>query len=279
MMFLSLLLYIKMVVSVAGYPAYLLVPDHEPHDRLPVVYVMHDHGGYYPIGKEKMASPIYRTDWDEEQNLQIAQFSRQWVDRLYGGMYVADSLAKDGYIVFIPDSPCWGENESEYYDESDRIWANSIVDYDRQALDWLYAQPMVDTTRIVTFGLSMGAYRAWMLAAWDDRIKACAAFNWMTTIPSMKTWSLPYAKLRTGEEVIYPLKAAEIAPRPFLLVAGRFDHLFPIEDVRTCRDIIRKSYEEKRSTRNFEYVEHPIGHLFTDFEYNQFSAWLRKIGM
>jgi len=41
----------------------------------------------------------------------------------------------------------------------------------RQALDWLLAQPTVDTTRVGTFGISYGAIINASLAAVDPRIR------------------------------------------------------------------------------------------------------------
>jgi len=93
--------------------AYLLVPDGASrNDRRPAVLMLHDHGARFDIGKEKLVSPIYGVlPFGEDDH--IAKSSRQWIDKNFDGVYLADSLAALGYVVLVGDALYWGERSSE----------------------------------------------------------------------------------------------------------------------------------------------------------------------
>lgn len=228
------------LITIAGYPAYLLVPESETPS--PAVLLMHDHGAYFDIGKEKMADPAH---FDADSTT-LAK-SHYWVHKLYDDMYLADSLAAEGFVVLVTDAPGWGSHR-EYEGE----WSDEILRYDSLALDYLYSLPYVDRKHVATAGFSMGAYRSWILAAHDERVTTCAAFHWMTSSQKQGKWC------RLGD---FAGIAAQIAPRPFLLVAGSKDHLFDIYDVRACAARIPCIYREV-----------PYDHIFPR------SSWLLMRG-
>lgn len=80
--------------------AYLLIPDGK--GPFPAINLLHDHGAHLFIGKEKMIMPF-----DEDSS--VIEDARQWCDKLYGGQFFGDYLAKNGYVVFSTDAPLWGE--------------------------------------------------------------------------------------------------------------------------------------------------------------------------
>lgn len=65
--------------------AYLLIPDGK--GPFPAINLLHDHGAHLFIGKEKMIMPF------DEDSTVIAD-ARQWCDKLYGGQFFGDYLAK-----------------------------------------------------------------------------------------------------------------------------------------------------------------------------------------
>ena len=92
--------------------AYLLVPDGASRrNRRPAVLMLHDHGARFDIGKEKLVRPM-------EEVLQygaddhIMRSSQQWIDKNFDGVYLADSLARLGYVVLVADALYWGERSS-----------------------------------------------------------------------------------------------------------------------------------------------------------------------
>ena len=165
--------------------AYLLVPDGD--GPFPAINALHDHGAHLYIGKEKMVRPF-----GVEQ--EVIDDANQWAAQLYEGQFVGDFMAQHGYVVLSVDAPLWGERgREEGVDRSkyDIIAGNmmmlgrdlcAFMHYDDiYATDFLSTLPCVDRNRIGCLGCSMGAYRAWMLAALTDRVKAAASVCWMTT--------------------------------------------------------------------------------------------------
>jgi hypothetical protein len=70
-------------------PAYVLIPKHA---KLPApgIVALHDHGGFYLWGKEKLiALP--------GEHATLTEFKKQY----YGGMSIADELARQGHLVVM----------------------------------------------------------------------------------------------------------------------------------------------------------------------------------
>lgn len=93
--------------------AYLLVPDKASSlDKCPAVLMLHDHGARFDIGKEKLVLPIASVLPDKDSD-HTMKSSRQWIDKNFDGVYMADSLASLGYVVMVADALYWGERSSE----------------------------------------------------------------------------------------------------------------------------------------------------------------------
>lgn len=101
------------------------------------------------------------------------------------------------------------------------------------ALDWLAAKPAIDSARIATLGLSMGATHAYWLAALEPRIAACAHLCVLADIaPLIATGAHdlhgPYMTvpglLAHGDMGDV---AALVAPRPQFVGLGADDPLTP----------------------------------------------------
>lgn len=232
--------------------AYLLVPDHVPAEGCPAVVACHDHGARFTIGKEKLTSPLDTASLFEAQ---------EWVRKCYDGQFVADSLASRGYVVLVMDALYWGERRwsrtmtnkelknaqpafyAEYLEQTGQVWFETILADDKACVDYLLSLPFVNPKRVGVWGFSMGAYRAWQLAAEDERIAFCAAANWMTTLAE-RGGQLPdvsgYSMYRPRKEKVdYGQIVSSIAPRPMLLQYGAQDRLFPYgEHVTTVWDAL-----------------------------------------
>lgn len=198
--------------------AYLLVPD--GGSDCPAVVMLHDHGARFDIGKEKLVNPMAGIlEMGAEDH--IMRSSRQWIDKNFDGVYLADSLALLGYVVLVTDALYWGERSSEdahrwseltygtsnkdkavkdtikvlksrVYDGQEElyrklhsqniIWAEKMLRDDVASVRLLKSLPFVDKDRIGAFGFSMGAHRCWMLAAFCKDVRCGVALSWMTTL-------------------------------------------------------------------------------------------------
>ena len=93
--------------------AYLLVPDKASWtEKCPAVAMLHDHGARFDIGKEKLVRPMASVLPDGQDD-HIMNSSQQWIDKNFDGVFLADSLAKLGYVVLVADALYWGERSPE----------------------------------------------------------------------------------------------------------------------------------------------------------------------
>ena len=78
-------------------PAYVLVPKQGPKPA-PAIVALHDHGGFYLWGKEKLVAidgehPVFT----------------EFRERYYGGRSIAIEMVRRGYVVVVIDMFYWGE--------------------------------------------------------------------------------------------------------------------------------------------------------------------------
>ena len=271
---------------------YLLIPD--SIRKAPAALVLHDHGAHFSIGKEKMVCPIRPAEADSAAHAAIQQDARRWVNKFYDGMFVGDSLAKAGYVVLAIDAIYWGERQQAAFTSDSaavnpktyqpayylrhlrqygEAWFETILRDDKACVDYLRALPYVDSARIAVFGFSMGAFRAWQLAASDPHVKVCVAAHWMTTRadhlgtncqPSESNPSA-YSMYRPDCHEDYPETAARIAPRPFLLLYGEQDPLFTHDSVQNAIRTIHAQYNDSLTNVKglFQATPMPYKHFFS----------------
>lgn len=257
----------KIVMRLSRYysvPAYVLIPDGE--GPFPAINVLHDHGAHLYIGKEKVVRPLSCEDST------VIRDADEWVAG-YGGQYLGDYLAQHGYVVFAADAPMWGERgqkegpKREKYD----IIAGNMMMYgvdlsaymiydDISGTEILAQMPEVDATRIGCTGWSMGAYRAWMLAALSDRIKAAASVCWLTTTDEQL--SFKYSRTENGgfanclpglrRWLDYPHIASIACPKPMLFINGSQDKLFPVAGVEKAFRIMHDVWKSQGADDKLE---------------------------
>jgi len=253
-------------------PAFFLIPKNV---RLPVpgIVALHDHGGFYLWGKEKL---VERPD----EHAVLAEFKRQY----YGGKSIASELARAGYAVLVIDMFYWGERRMLLADDApdwrqrppgitpERIaafnrrsgeseplvgrtifsagftWAGVIFWDDIRSVDYLASRPEVDPGRIGCVGLSVGGLRSAHLAALDDRIKTAVVVGWMASFPAQLKRhvrnTIGHTKLVPGlyRDMDYPDVASLAAPAPLLVINGSRDALFETSGVRAAFDKLAACY-------------------------------------
>lgn len=246
-------------------PAYLLVPDGK--GPFPAVNALHDHGAHLFIGKEKMIRPLACED------SLVRKDAQEWADNLYEGQFVGDYLARHGFVVFSADAPMWGERgqkEGPRRDRYDMIAGNMMMygidlsaymTYDDiSGTEFLASLPQVDASRIGCMGCSMGAYRAWMLAALSDRIKAASAICWMVTTDEQL--SFKYSRTENGgfancypglrRWLDYPHVASMACPKAMLFINGSQDKLFPVPGVEKAFKTMHDTWHSQNADNMLE---------------------------
>ena len=240
-------------------PALLLIP--KGAGPFPAVNLLHDHGAHLYIGKEKMIRPMGMEE-------AVVSDADQWVEKLYGGQYLGNYLAENGYVVLSADAPMWGERGRE--EGADRsqydVVAGNMMMYgynlcaqmtydDLTATDFLCSLPQVDKERVGCVGFSMGGYRAWMLSALSQRIKTGVAHCWMVTTDVQMTWH--YGRKENGgfancipglrRYLDYPHIASLACPKSMLFMNGRQDKLFPVEGVEKAFGIMHDVWRSQQA--------------------------------
>ena len=254
-------------------PAYVLIPDGE--GPFPAINLLHDHGAHLFIGKEKMIKPLACEDST------VICDADKWAKSLYEGRFVGDYLAQHGYVVLSTDAPMWGERgqeEGPLRDKYDMIAGNMMmygIDLsaymtydDLSSTEFLASMPEVDKERIGCMGCSMGAYRAWMLAALSPHIKATAAICWMTTTDEQL--SFKYKRTENGgfanclpglrRWLDYPHIASLACPNAMLFINGNQDKLFPVPGAEKAFHIMRDVWHSQGADEQLDTELWNMGH-------------------
>jgi len=302
------------VVSFAGspyyrVPAYLLVPTTRK-GPYPGVVALHDHGGWFFHGKEKLV----RMD---NEHAALKAFREHY----YGGRTYADELAKRGYVVIVPDAFYWGERRMQYQQPPPELqkrlqglrpeqpeyveatnaflreqaavlntWLSfcgtswlGIVNYDdRRAVDVLASLKEVDPNRIGCLGLSGGGYRSTYLTGMEPRIKASVITGWMTSLPT--TLDIPYSvhsalfdAFGLHSKLDHPDVASLAAPDAAVFVQDcTQDRLFTRAGMEAAAEKIRSVYVAMKHPERFQVKFYDVPHQFNVEMQEEAFAWLDK---
>ena len=216
-------------------PALFLIPDKRPNSAPGLLYI-HWHAGMYGLGKEQLlrgvdAQPAY-----------------------------APVCVEKGIVTLAIDSWCFGERQHEadgHVGEEDAfklmLWKGQVLFgmmlFDElRALDYLISRPEVDTKRLGVFGMSMGATKAWWLAALDPRVKLCMDVCCLTDYEELiKAHGLKeHGIYYYVPSLLKHFQTAQIneliVPRAHLSVNGRLDPLTPPAGVEKIRDYLLPLY-------------------------------------
>jgi dienelactone hydrolase len=287
-------------------PACLLIP--KSADRpAPALVALHDHGGFYLWGREK----IVATDGEHPV---LTEFKK----RFYGGRSVAADLARRGYVVLAIDMFYWGERrvllDDDPVDWRDRpasltaerirefnsraganeqlaargllaaglTWPGVMLWDDRRSVDYLLTRPEVDPHRVGCVGLSVGGLRSMYLAALDERIRAAVICGWMASFPAQikahLRSSIGFTKLIPGltRWMDYPDVAAMAMPSSLLVINGRKDGLFEPAGVQASFDKLSACYRKAGFSDRFRASWYDTPHEFNIEMQAEAFAWLDR---
>lgn len=251
-------------------PALLLIPDKRA-EKAPGLLYHHWHGGDYNVGKQE-----------------LLQGTRAMA--AYAPVY-----AEKGIVTLAIDSWCFGErapypdkgNQGESDTFKKMLWYGQVLFgmmmFDEwQALNYLCTRPEVDTSRIGSFGISMGSTKSWWLAALDERITCCMDLCCLTDFEAL----IEHQGLaRHGIYYYVPalLKHFQthqinelIVPRPRLSLNGRHDGLTPPEGVERVRDYLAPLYAEYGNTEDMHIELFDCKHQELPVMRELIGTWLDK---
>jgi dienelactone hydrolase len=268
-------------------PAFLLIPKNAKPPR-PGIVALHDHGGFYLWGKEKILG-------QEGEHPVLTEFRK----RYYGGRSITAELARRGYVVLAIDMFYWGERRLLYEADPRAVrersldlersdidafnrrsqqneqlvarslftagitWPGVLLWDDIRTTDYLASRPEVDPKRLASVGLSVGGYRSYMLSALDPRIKVAVAVGWMTSYPSqvkrhvINSIGLTFHIPGLYRDLDFPDLAALTAPRALMVINGSQDRLFHPDGVKHAFATIQACYkkagvEDRQSCRLYD---------------------------
>src|SRR5271157_5387718 len=216
-------------------PALLLIPDKRQSPAPGLLYI-HWHAGMYGLGKEQLLRGV---------DVQPAY---------------APVCVEKGLVTLAIDSWCFGERQHEtdgQRGEQDTfkfmLWNGQVLFgmmmFDElRALEYLASRPEVDPQRLGVLGMSMGATKAWWLAALDPRVHLCMDVCCLTDYQEfIKAQALyEHGIFYYVPALLKHFQTAQIneliVPRPHLSVNGRQDPLTPPAGVEKIRDYLLPLY-------------------------------------
>ena len=287
-------------------PAFVLVPKNA---KLPApgIVALHDHGGFYMWGREKILE-------QPGENPVLTEFRQ----RCYGGLSTAAELARRGYVVVCIDMFYWGERRMLLDDDAEdfrtrpagmtqqRIdefnrrsgqneqlvarslytagvsWPGVMLWDDIRTVDYLASRPEVDPARMGCVGLSVGGYRSFMLGALDPRIKAAVDVGWMTSLAAqiknkvVHTVGLTFHVPGLYRYVDLPDLSALIAPRALMTIIGLRDGLFAQEGVQAAFGKIGRCYEKAGVGDSQRCIRYDGPHEFNPAMQAEAWKWLAR---
>jgi dienelactone hydrolase len=265
--------------------ALMLVPKGK--GPFPAALLLHDHGSKFDIGKEKLIEP-----WGDEEKIKSA---KGWSAKYFTNQFVGNELVARGYAVLAVDALGWGDRSGMNYESQQALASNFfnmgsslaglMAREDIRSAEFLASFPEVDKSKIAAVGFSMGAYRAWQVAALSDNISACIAVCWMTTIKGIM---VPGNNTLRGQSAFWQLHpglfnyldfpdvASLAAPKPILFYNGDQDKLFPVDAVKESYEKMRQVWKSQNAEDKFQSKIWPLNHVFFKEEQDEAFAWLDK---
>lgn len=250
-------------------PALMLIPDHRQNPA-PGLLFIHWHAGQYDLGKEQLlrgteVQPAY-----------------------------APVCVEKGLVTLAIDGWCFGERRHETNGKQgeedafkEMLWRGRVlfgmmVFDEFQALSYLAGRPEVDPHRLGAFGMSMGATKAWWLAALDPRVHSTMDVCCLTDFESLIEahglhehgiyYYVPALLKHFTSAQINEL----IVPRPHLSVNGRKDPLTPPKGVEKIRDELLPLYRKYGNEADLKIGLFDCAHEELPAMRAQILAWMDR---
>ena len=193
----------------------------------------------------------------------------------------AEQMARRGFLTISPDLRCFGERSdgSDPYPGRDRcnvhfvrgavmgIYTLTLNIWDMmRSIDYLQSRPEVDPERIGMMGLSQGGTMTTYTAAIEPRIKAADIIGYLNPWAEFGIANANFCGSQIVPEVYRYLDthdiAGLIAPRPLLVEMGVHDTTFPIEDMLSGFEGVKRIYAAAEASEHLWADIHPGEHAF-----------------
>jgi dienelactone hydrolase len=257
--------------------AYVLIPKNAT-GKLPAIIACHGHG----YGSKDVVGLNF--DGSEKTG-----------DAGYGKNFGLE-LVKKGFLVIVPEllgfgdrtleedslKPYKGENSCYKISTNLLLLGKTIAGirvYETiRTIDYLLTRNDVDADRIGCMGISGGGLVCAFTSAIDERIKVSVVSCYLNTfkdsimavrhcIDNYIPGILQYAEL--------PDIVGMIAPRPLLIEAGIYDHIFPIHGTRTAFEKLEAIYDLLGAREKLDKDFFEGGHQISGQKaYDWFIKWL-----
>jgi len=264
-------------------PALLALPKGE--GPFPAVLALHDHGSEFRIGKEKCLPPPGP----------VPPVAQAWWDRLFGGAPFGTALLRRGFAVLSVDALSWGGRQGQGYQAQQALAANLMnigltpaglmAWEDMRAAEYLASIPQVDPARIAAVGFSMGAFRAWQVAALSPHVGAMVAACWMASLPGLLVEGNNHIRGQSAWWMTHPLLfrdldipdlAALAAPKPACFQTGTEDTLFPAAAVDPAFDRLAQVWAAHGAGHRLQARRFAGGHHFRPDRQEAAFGWLQE---
>lgn len=213
----------------------------------------------------------------------------------------AQHYAELGYVTLAPDCLTAGERRfhsakpfdtKQYYKNNSKLsFAGRMLVDHMYALDLLEEQKRVDPARIGVIGHGLGAFNALLLAAFDDRVRACVAscgFTRISTDKDPQRWArsegmslMPELKksLDAGRvEFDWEHILALAAPSPTLIITSVADT--PFSNPKSCEKAVAlagRVYKLLGARTAIDHHDHSHGyHNFTRETLEVADEWFER---
>ena len=288
---------------------FFLYPENRK-EKLPALLALHDHGGFYYFGKEKIVQV-------EPQSQVLSDFK----EAHYGGRSWANDLASRGFVVLVIDVSLWGSRKvpletvnpdlitsfsglkpdskdyirkfNEYWDSTEAsitistilnagaCWPGIHLFEDQCSIDYLLTRPEVDRERIGCGGLSMGGQRTIFLAGMDPRIKFAVCVGFMSTVQKMlrnhiRGHGVGFYVPGLIRYMDLPDVISLHAPSPLMVLYNNDDGLFTLEGQHEADTRLAKIYSKMNNESNYAGRFYEGGHKFDRKMQDDAFDWLKE---
>ncbi len=291
----------------SGVPALLLKPD-RPLAGKPGLIALHDHGGFYYFGKEKV------TDNKNEPAV-LTEFKR----RTYGGSSFASDFARAGFSVLVIDAFYFGGRRLDpstlpagradslktlipgtdayiaAYNElagsyesltaktiflSGATWPGMILWDDLRSVEYLKTRSEVNPNRIGCIGFSGGGLRAATLCGMHPSVRSTVVCCFMSTATAMLRGDVEHHAWMMYVPGVFELLdlpdiASMTAPNHLLVQYGRKDALFNEAGQRDSAGKLTAVFRKARCADHFRASFYDAPHGFSTEMQAEALRWLK----